>query len=106
MQNSTGLNWDDYRIFLAVADNGSLSGAARQLKVTHSTVFRRISAMEDRLGLLLFDRQPSGYRLTLAGEEVVEHARRMESESEAITEKLSGGDLKLSGTIRVATMEG
>ena len=106
MQNSTGLNWDDYRIFLAVADNGSLSGAARQLKVTHSTVFRRISTMEERLGLLLFDRLPSGYRLTLAGEEVVEHARKMETESEAITEKLRAGDLKLSGTIRVATMEG
>ncbi len=106
MQNRTGLNWDDYRIFLAVADNGSLSGAARQLMVTHSTVFRRINAMEDRLETPLFDRLPSGYQLTLAGEEVLEHARRMETESETIMEKLSSGDLTLSGTIRVATMEG
>ncbi len=106
MQNRTGLNWDDFRIFLAVADNGSLSGAARQLRVTHSTVFRRINSMEENLEITLFDRQPSGYRLTLAGEEVLEHARRMEAESELIAEKLSSGDLKLSGTIRVATMEG
>ena len=106
MQNRTGLNWDDYRIFLAVADNGSLSGAARQLMVTHSTVFRRINAMEERLETPLFDRLPSGYQLTLAGEEVLEHARRMETESETIMEKLSTGDLTLSGTIRVATMEG
>ncbi len=106
MQNRTGLNWDDFRIFLAVADNGSLSGAARQLRVTHSTVFRRINSMEDSVGVPLFDRQPSGYQLTLAGEEVLEHARRMETESQLIEQKLSGGDLKLSGTIRVATMEG
>jgi len=106
LQNRTGFNWDDYRIFLAVADNGSLSGAARQLKVTHSTVFRRINSMEESFGVVLFDRQSSGYKLTLAGEEVLEHARRMETESERIAEKLSGGDLKLSGTIRVATMEG
>ncbi|MEL0083948.1 MAG: LysR family transcriptional regulator [Gammaproteobacteria bacterium] len=106
MQNRTGLNWDDFRIFLAVADNGSLSGAARELRVTHSTVFRRINAMEERVGVTLFEREASGYALTLEGEEVLEHARRMETESELIEQKLSGGDLKLSGTIRVATMEG
>lgn len=100
------MDWDDFRIFLAVADNGSLSGAAKALRVTHSTVFRRINAFEEKLGVRLFERLPSGYALTIAGEGVMENARRMEEESLEIERKLVGKDFQNEGTIRVTTMEG
>ncbi len=50
------MNWGDVRIFLAIADHGSLAGAARQLHVNHSTVFRRLNAIEDDLNVRLFER--------------------------------------------------
>src|SRR5690606_10345070 len=67
--NANADNWDDLRVFLAVARAGSLSGAARSLGVNHSTVFRRIGAFERALEVRLFDRLPGGYVLTAAGEE-------------------------------------
>ena len=57
-------NWDDLRFFLAVSRAGTLSGAARSLGVTYSTVFRRLGAFEERLGVRLFERLPDGYALT------------------------------------------
>jgi ribose-phosphate pyrophosphokinase len=74
------MNWDDLRIFLAIADKGSLAGAARQLRVNHSTVFRRLNAIEDDLKVRLFERLPRGYVLTAAGEEMTVAARRVEAD--------------------------
>ena len=67
-------DWDDIRYFLAVARGGSVRGGAEHLNVPHSTVLRRVSQVEERLGTRLFDRLPSGYRLTEAGEEVLDFA--------------------------------
>jgi hypothetical protein len=53
-------DWEDLRFFLAIARAGSLAGAARALVVNHSTMFRRLNAMEDRLGVRLFERLPQG----------------------------------------------
>ena len=77
-------NWDDYRFLLAVADAGSLSGAARALQVTQPTVGRRISDLERALGLELFDRVREGYRLTGQGERVCAQARLMELQATRI----------------------
>ena len=66
------IDWDDVRYFLAVARGGSVRAAAERLGVNHATVLRRIAQLEQRLGVLLFEKLPSGYRLTAAGEEVVE----------------------------------
>lgn len=66
------MNWDDLRYFLAVAAAGSLSGAADQLGVNTTTVLRRVASLEDDLGARLFDRERTGYRLTSAGERLVE----------------------------------
>ncbi len=66
------MNWDDLRYFLAVAAAGSLSGAADQLGVNTATVLRRVASLEDDLGARLFDRERTGYRLTSAGERLVE----------------------------------
>ena len=98
-------NWDDLRVFLAVARAGSLSGAARSLGVNHSTVFRRVGAFEELLGVRLFERLPSGYLLTPAGEELREAAQRIEEEILAVGRQLRGQDLRLSGSLRLTTID-
>ena len=103
--NANADNWDDLRVFLAVARAGSLSGAARWLGVNHSTVFRRIGAFERALEVRLFDRLPGGYVLTAAGEEMRESALRVEAEIAALGRKVVGQDLRLSGTVRTATID-
>lgn len=98
-------NWDDLRYFLAVAKTGSLSGASRRLGVNHSTVFRRIGAFEEELGVRLFERLANGYLLTQAGEAMQEGALRVEDEIASLSRKVTGQDLRLSGTIRVTTLD-
>ena len=68
------IDWDDVRYFLAVARGGSVRAAAERLGVNHSTVLRRVALLEERLGAHMFEKLPSGYRLTAAGEEVLELA--------------------------------
>jgi DNA-binding transcriptional LysR family regulator len=70
------IDWDDVRYFLAVARGGSVRAAAERLGVNHATVLRRIAQLEERLGAQMFEKLPSGYRLTAAGEEVLEFATR------------------------------
>jgi DNA-binding transcriptional LysR family regulator len=77
----TSLAWDDIRHFLAVARGGSLSAAARQLGVEHSTVARRIAALEGRIGVRLFDRLPRSWALTDEGQALVGAAERLEDEA-------------------------
>jgi DNA-binding transcriptional LysR family regulator len=100
-----GLEWDDLRYVLAVANAGSLAGAARKLHVNHTTVLRRISAFEKRVGLRLFERLPSGYVLTAGGEELIAAARHLEDTIANVERKLAGRDLRVSGTVRVTTTD-
>ena len=72
------LSWDDFRHVKAIADSRSLNGAAQALGINHSTAFRRLGQIEQRLGARLFKRNRSGYSLTPAGEEMVRLAERME----------------------------
>ncbi|MHA1565691.1 MAG: LysR family transcriptional regulator [Alphaproteobacteria bacterium] len=95
-------NWDDLRYFLAVARRGSIRGAAIMLKVNHSTVSRRIDAFEKKLGVRLFERFPTGYFLTQAGEEMLQSAERIESEVAAVDRLVAGRDARLAGLLRVA----
>lgn len=103
--NAQGQDWNDLRIFLAVAREGSLSGAARVLGVTHSTVFRRIGGFEDRLGVRLFDRMPGGYALTTAGERMRESVLRIEEEIAALARQVTGQDQRPRGLIRITTTD-
>lgn len=100
------MHWDDLRYVLAVARDGSLSGAARALGVNHSTVFRRLGAIEKRLGVRLFERLPTGYVPTVAGEEVAGEAGQLEEQVQGLERRVIGRDLRLSGTIRLTTTEG
>jgi DNA-binding transcriptional LysR family regulator len=95
------LEWNDYRVVLAIHRTGGLAPAARRLGVNHATVFRQVNAMEARLGARLFDRHRNGYGLTAAGEVALAAAEAMEVQTLAAERRMAGGDLSLSGTIRV-----
>lgn len=99
------MNWDDLRVFLAVARSGSISSGARQLDLQHSTVSRRMRKLEQDLGARLFDKVPSGYALTSAGENLSQAAGRMEREVLLVDGVLSGKDLKPSGSLRVTAID-
>jgi len=98
------MNWDDLRLFLAVARTGSISGGAKQLGVQHSTVSRRMRQLEDQLGVRLIERKKSGYELTQAGENVKDAAARMEGEVLAVDGAVVGRDASLVGSLRVTAI--
>jgi len=98
------MNWDDLRLFLAVARTGSISGAARQLDVQHSTVSRRIRAFEEKLGARLLERKKSGYELTPAGENIRDTATQIEREVLGVEGSLMGQDTNLVGPLRVTAI--
>ena len=100
-----GIDWSDLRFFLAVAEQGSLGGAARALGVNHTTVLRRISAIEQRLGLRLFDLLPSGYAMTAGGEILLSAAKQVEDTISSLERALAGQDLRLVGSLRVTTTD-
>ena len=95
------IDWDDVRYFLAVARGGSVRAAAGRLGVNHATVLRRIAQLEERLGAQMFEKLPSGYRLTEAGEEVVELANQMEASSHQLETRVFGRDQSARGLLRV-----
>ena len=79
--SAISLEWNDYRVVLAIHRAGGLAPAARTLGVNHATVFRQVNAMETRLGARLFDRHRSGYGLTAVGEVALAAAEAMEVEA-------------------------
>ncbi|MDP2800516.1 MAG: LysR family transcriptional regulator [Phreatobacter sp.] len=97
------VSWDDYRTVLAVSSARSLAGAAELLAVNQSTVFRRLGAMEERLGARLFERSRTGYSLTAAGEGMVRLAERMSEDIIDFERRLTGQDLRPQGEVRVTT---
>jgi DNA-binding transcriptional LysR family regulator len=100
------MNWDDVRIFLAVARAGQILGAARRLELNHATVSRRVAALEDSLGAKLFRRLTTGSELTPAGERFLAVAERMEADMIAARSELTGGDEAISGTVRIGAPDG
>ncbi len=99
------MEWDDVRLFLALVRAGSVRAAAAKAGVSHSTVARRVEAFETRLGVKLFDRLPSGYVLTAAGEDLLEVAEKVENELDGVQRRLVGQDRRLAGVIRVTMVD-
>jgi len=95
------LQWDDVRYFLELARTGSLSGTARRLGVEHSTVARRVEALEQSLGIRLFDRLPKAWSLTAEGETLVAQAGRLDDEAQAFS-RVALGVSSLQGTVRLS----
>ena len=99
------MDWNDLRYFLAVADHGSTLAAGRALRVSQTTVARRVAALEESLGLLLFEKRQAGYTLTPAGEELVERARNVEAATEGFAEASAALARDTSGVVRITTQE-
>jgi DNA-binding transcriptional LysR family regulator len=99
------VNWDNARIFLAVARTGTLRGAAQRLGVDQATVGRRLVALEGELAAKLFLRTSTALVLTPAGEALIGPAEAMEQAAHTIERRVAGIDEQLAGTIRVATTD-
>jgi DNA-binding transcriptional LysR family regulator len=99
------LAWDDFRLIDAVAATRNLPAAAARLGQDHSTVFRRLKAIEATLGQSLFERHRAGYTLTPAGEEMAALAARVDEDITAVTRRLAGQAPVPSGEVRIATSD-
>ncbi len=99
-------NWDDLRVFLAVARAGGLTGAARALKMDPSTVARRIVRLEDALGAAVFVKSPQGYALTDVGERLRLRAQDAEQNLAGAFDEGQGASDQLSGQIRIGAPDG
>jgi DNA-binding transcriptional LysR family regulator len=99
-------NWNDLRIFLEVARSGTLGGAARRLRVDHSTISRHIARLEETINSPVFARDNQGLHITARGREIVQYVEAMEADAIALAEALGGSHREPSGAVRVGTMEG
>jgi DNA-binding transcriptional LysR family regulator len=99
------LDWNDLRYFLAVARGGSTLAAGRALRVSQTTVARRIAALEEAVKLTLFEKRPAGYALTPAGIELLAHAESVESAALKFDAAAAASTRDLSGTVRLTTEE-
>lgn len=94
-------SWDDLRTVLFLSRAGSVRRAARALDVSHSTVLRRLAALEAAAGLRLFDRKAQGYEVTASGQDVIDSAAEIEEVVLALERRAAGRDLRLAGAVRV-----
>ncbi|MEO3389071.1 LysR family transcriptional regulator [Mesorhizobium sp. CAU 1741] len=100
------MNWDDVRVFLAVARAGQILGAARRLELNHATVSRRIAALERALGAKLFRRLTTGSELTEEGERFLAVAERIEADMIAARAEVAGESDEISGVVRIGAPDG
>ncbi|MDO6965118.1 LysR family transcriptional regulator [Rhizobium alvei] len=100
------MNWDDVRIFLAVARSGQILAASRRLGVNHATLSRRLTSLEEALETRLFVRRTNGCELTAEGETFLLSAERMETEMLAAQARLGRTDAAIAGTVRIGAPDG
>ena len=99
------LDWNDLRYFLAVARDGSTLAAARALRVSQTTVARRIAALEDALGIRLVEKRQAGYSLTPDGENLLDRAQQVEAALNGFSEAAAAQSRDVSGTVKITTEE-
>ncbi|MBB4301427.1 DNA-binding transcriptional LysR family regulator [Rhodobium orientis] len=100
------MNWDDARMFLAVARAGQILAASRNLGITQTTLSRRVAALETSLGTKLVIRRTQGCDLTEAGVDLMESLERVEAEFLASRARLDATTTAISGTVRIAAPDG
>lgn len=100
MKKGTMDHWDEVRMFLAVAEGGTVRAAAESLEVNHATIIRGIGRLEGHLNTKLFEKLATGYRLTEAGADIVELAKQMATASAQIEARIYGRDQEISGPLR------
>lgn len=98
-------DWNRARAFLAAANEGSLSAAARALGVAQPTLGRQVAALEDELGVKLFDREARGLKLTPSGLELAEHVRAMGDAANKVALTASGQSHALAGVVRITSTD-
>jgi DNA-binding transcriptional LysR family regulator len=98
-------NWDDLKYFLAMAEEGSLSAAARKLNVSQPTLSRRLTALEEDVGAELFSRTRTGLEMTVLGEQLVNHARHMRDDVHSVERLVTGHDSSLKGSVVLSCTE-
>lgn len=103
---ASDVDWDDFRFVLAIVRSGTVSAAAKQLGVDHTTVIRRVDRLERHLSAKLFDRRKTGYQLTESGHRVATSAEAMESTIVANQELIGGSKAHLTGTVRIGAPDG
>ena len=103
---SKSLDWDLLQSFLAVARTGKLTSAAQRLAIDHSTLSRRLTALETSLGAKLFERHVSGYSLTLQGEHLLQRAETVEHTILAIQSDVGRSSSHISGAVRIGAPDG
>ena len=99
------MSWDEFRLVKSIAEARSLVGAAERLGVNHSTVFRRLAAVESAVGARLFERARAGYEPTAAGEEMIALASTMAESVLEFERRVAGRDIKPTGELSVTTPE-
>lgn len=99
------MDWDDVRVFLAIARSGSLGAAARRAGQTQPTLGRRLRALEEALGHTLFQRTSDGFVLTDEGAAVLSFAEKMEDEALGFTRALTGRETHLTGMLRISSSD-
>jgi DNA-binding transcriptional LysR family regulator len=102
---ATMLDWNDLRYFLAVAREGSTLAAGRAMRVSQTTVARRISALENSLGFPLFEKRQAGYALTPLGNELFERAEQVERAANRFVEAAAAQSRDISGSVKITTEE-
>lgn len=105
VQNDGLMDWNDLRYFIAVAETGSTLAAGRSLRVSQTTVARRVAALEQALSLGLFERRQAGHVLTAAGEDLLSLARGVETAATALTDTASGLSREATGVVRLTTID-
>ncbi|NYZ13750.1 LysR family transcriptional regulator [Azospirillum sp. RWY-5-1] len=103
---SSSFDWNDLQFFLAVARSGTISAAGRRLGVDHATVSRRVAALEEALEAKLFERNLRGYNLTHTGERLLSSAEAIEAEAQHAERQVAADGQRVSGTVRISTLEG
>ncbi|RCK41551.1 LysR family transcriptional regulator [Thalassospira profundimaris] len=99
------LEWDDLKLVLAIARARSITQAAKQTGIHHSTLFRRIADIETRLGTPLFERLQGDYQPTSTGQAAIETAETLEAEMAVLARKLAGQDIRPSGILRLTSTD-
>lgn len=99
------MDWNGLKVFLAIAESGSLTAAARKLKISQPTLSRKLVLLEESLDSQLFQRLPRGLVLTEAGESIMQGVEQMAQQVLDVEKKLTGQNLRLEGTVRLTTTE-
>lgn len=106
MKDNPSSSLDDWLLVSRVAEQASLVSAAQRLGISHATAFRRLGALERRLGVRLFERRAGRYAATAAGEALAEAGRAMQAQADAALLRVQGQDLRPQGLVRLASTEG